>query len=78
MSEFETRDERDVRINSLNQEIDNLEHEISGLTRAFYVFIGLILLVVVLLFVNGMLVHYETGLDELDNRVFIDGEVQEI
>lgn len=58
------------KIQELNHELDVMEKELHTLHRVIYIFVGAIVLIILLLFLNGMLVHHETGLDEGDNVIF--------
>jgi len=54
--------------------ISRIDRRVSGLRRLVLLVGILVIAIFILIFINGMMVHWQTGLDEYDNDVFDGSE----
>ena len=77
------KNESEIKHNSDNivkntEEIQELKKQVSSNKRLLSIIVVMAIVFFIAIFINGMFVHNETGLDEIQNDVFQGDTVKEI
>lgn len=62
-------------IDKNKKELDELKKQVSSNRRILNIMVVFVVVFCFVIFLNGMFVHYQTGLDEVENQVF-QGDLQ--